>query len=227
MQSIAFSGSGERLDYVTYASRANIWSLPIPTGPPVDTSAARVVTTENQTIESMSVSRDGQWLVYDSNLHLNADIFRMPIGGGPAEQLTIDPADDFCPEVSPDGTELAFHSWRSGSRDVFVKKLDGGATQQVTSTPGHESFPMWSPSGQALVFYDHVVEGGMPRGLFVVRRDRSGTWGKPVQIRAGAHLRGLWSQDERSIAYVRRGGAIESIDLESKEVRVVYVPSAA
>src|SRR5262249_5543357 len=37
-QSIAFGGNGERMAYVTYTARANIWSLPLPSGAPVDTS---------------------------------------------------------------------------------------------------------------------------------------------------------------------------------------------
>jgi len=231
VQSIGFSG-GQRLAYVTYAARANIWSLPVPARGPIDTSGARVVTTGNQIIESMRVSRDGRWLLYDSNLHLNADIFRIPVAGGAVERLTTDPADDFCPDLSPDGRELAYHSWRSGSRDIFVKKLDGGAPQQITTTPAQESYPIWSPDGSALAYFDQLREGGVIRGLFVIRRDRSGNWGTPVSLRAGAGsvvrgtntTRGEWSPDGQFLAYPRQG-SLEIADTESRATRVAYAPS--
>ncbi|MGH7605147.1 MAG: TolB family protein [Gemmatimonadaceae bacterium] len=41
----------------------------------------------------MSVSHDGKWLAYDSNLNGNGDIYKVPVGGGDAQQLTHDPAD--------------------------------------------------------------------------------------------------------------------------------------
>ena len=73
----------------------------------VDTSGARPLTSGNQVIESMRVSLDGQWLLYDSTLHLNAEAFRLPLAGGPAERLTTDPSDDFAPDLSPDGRDVA------------------------------------------------------------------------------------------------------------------------
>ncbi|MGH7467459.1 MAG: TolB family protein [Longimicrobiales bacterium] len=138
-QSIGLSADGTRLVYGTYTPRANIWSLPIPADGPVDISAARALTSGNQSVESMQVSWDGKWLLYDSNLHGNADIFRIPVDGGTSEQLTTDPADDFAPDASPDGRQVVNHSWRSGSRDIFLKPLDGSALQEVTNTPSQES----------------------------------------------------------------------------------------
>jgi eukaryotic-like serine/threonine-protein kinase len=223
VQSMAFSAKGERLTYVTYTSRSNIWSLPIPARGSVDTTGAKVTTSGNQTIEALALSPDARWLFYDSNLHLNADIFRMPIGGGPAERLTDDPADEFCPDVSPDGTEIAYHSWRTGSRDIFVRKIEGGTPQQLTSATTHESYPSWSRDGRALAFWSQSIEAGETRGLFIIGRDQSGTWGSPVSIRRGTSFKSVWL-DGRLIAYPRQG-VLEIIDVESKAVRVVYAPS--
>ena len=224
VHSIAFSAQGERLTYVTYSARANLWSLPMPARGPVDTAGARAVTTGNQIIEAMAISRDGRWLFYDSNLHLNADIFRMPIGGGPVDRLTNDPADDFCPDVSPDGLELAFHSWRTGSRDIFVQKIEGGTAQQVTAAATHESYPSWSPDGRTLAFWSQSIEAGETRGLLIARRDQSGAWGPTISVRRGTSFKSAWL-DDHSIIYPRQG-VIEIIDVDSKkDVRVVYAPA--
>ncbi len=174
VQSIAFSAAGQRLVYVAYAARANIWSLPIP-GAVVDAGRAQAVTSGSQIVEAMRVSRDGKWLLYDTTLHLNAEIFRMPTAGGPAERLTTDPADDFAPDLSPDGRSIAYHSWRSGSRDVYVKPLDGGPLQTLTSTPAQESYPIWSPDGSAIAFVDQGIVSGASSGTALVRHaPRSG-----------------------------------------------------
>jgi Tol biopolymer transport system component len=221
-QSIAFSA--QRLVYVAYSARANIWALPIPSSGTVDTSGARALTSGNQIVESMRVSRDQQWLLYDSTQHLNAEIFRLPLGGGPAEQLTTDAAVNFAPDLSRDGREVAYHSFRSGTRDIFIRTLDVGPLQQVTATPAQESYPIWSPDGRALAFVDQFSEGGMIRGLFVIRRDLSGSWSPPVALRKGVATHGSWLPDGHFLAYAR-SGALEIISADSGSARVAYAPS--
>ncbi len=90
-QSIAFSTDRRRLAYAAYSARANLWSMPIPSRGPVDISRATPLTSGNQIVEMMRMSPDGKWVLYDSTLHGNADIFRIPTGGGPAERLTTHP----------------------------------------------------------------------------------------------------------------------------------------
>ena len=194
--SISLAANGSRLAYSRYANRTSVWSLPIPTNPPVTTVAATRVTNANETIETMSISPDGKWLLYDSDLTGNADIFRLSLAGGEPEQLTTDPADDFSPITSPDGKEVAFHSWRSGSRDIYVMRLDGGGVQQITHSPRQEAQANWSPDGRALAFTDFTTGDG----LWIVRRDGSGHWGEPVQRRVGGSSP-VWSPDGRSLAF--------------------------
>jgi dipeptidyl aminopeptidase/acylaminoacyl peptidase len=223
-QSIGVSAIGRRLVYVTYSARANIWSLPIPAGGVIDISGAHPVTSGNQIVESMRVSRDRRWLLYDSTLNLNSQIFRVPVAGGPAERVTTDPADDFAPDLSPDGRAVAYHSFRAGSRDIFIKPLDGGPLQQVTATAGQESYPVWSPDGQALAFTDQFVEGGKSRGLFVIRRDPSGNWSAPVALGSGRASRGSWLPDGHAFV-CPNAGALEIVTVDSGSARVVYAPS--
>jgi Tol biopolymer transport system component len=220
--SIAFTSNRRTLAYAAYSARANIWSVPISSTGPPDLSRGRAVTSGNQTIEAMRVTRNGRWLLYDSNLHGSFDIFRMAIDGGAVERLTSDPGDEFAPDLSADGESLAYHSWRTGSRDIFVKSLASSVVEQVTATASQESFPAWSPDGRTIAFLDQFVQGGTARGAFLIRKDPSGSWGPPSHLRSGTS-RVSWSPDGKFLAYAHRG-AVETLSIGSDVPHVVFEP---
>jgi len=194
--SISLSADGRRLAYSAYTSHANVWAIPIPTDGPVSVDRATQVTMGNQTVESMTLSPDGRWLYFDSDRSGNADIYRMPLGGGEPQQLTTSPADDFSPNVSPDGRWVAFHSLRFGTRDIFVMSAEGGEAQRVTDDPGEEGLPIWSPDGRSL---SYQLTGTDTRdGLYVISRDESGRWGPPRQVWSHPNA-GRWSPDGRAL----------------------------
>lgn len=220
--SISLSADGRRLGYAVYTARANIWSLPIPSGAPITADRAMPVTSGNQVIEAMHVSRDSRWLLYDSDLHGNSDIYRIPLSGGPAEQLTNDPADEFAPDLSPDGRAVAYHSWRTGTRDIEVKPLDGGPVEHVTATPAQESYPRWSPDGRTIAFFNQIS----PFSLFLSRREDNGHWSTPTRL-ASNSVGDAWSPDGHSIAYFqaesdRRSGVIMVVPADGGTPRRVF-----
>jgi Tol biopolymer transport system component/tRNA A-37 threonylcarbamoyl transferase component Bud32 len=155
-QTISVSKDGSRVAYAVLHSRANLWALPIPRGAaPVSPESAVPVTTGNQTIEGFTVSVDGKWMLYDSNVRGNQDIYRVALTGGQPEQLTREPFDEFSPDLSPDGKLLAYHSFRTpGRRQIEVRPLDGGPVEQATDTTGQESNPRWSPDGSTLSSFE-------------------------------------------------------------------------
>jgi serine/threonine-protein kinase len=191
---------GSRLAFATFSATANLWRLPIPQRPPVSAYDATQVTFGNQLIEIMALSRDGQWLYFDSNLAGNGDIYRIPAGGGTPERLTSDPADDFGPSPSPDGTEFAFHSWRSGNRDIFVQPLDGRPVQQVTETSRQEVVPQFTPDASALTYFEFNSDSAGGGNSWISRRKSDGTWEAPDTLQVD----GVWpalSPDGRTLAY--------------------------
>jgi len=228
VQSLSLSADGRRLAFSVYSAKSNVWSLSVPTGAPVNTDAAVPVTAGSQVIESMKVSRDGNWLVYDSNREGNFDIYRMDLPAKPGatpERLTSEPVDEFAPALSADGRYLAYHSWRTGSRDIEVKPLDGGVTQIVTATPSQESYPEWSPDGRALSFADQIT--GLAPGVYVVRRNATGAWGRPVRRTASTGLGGIrapWSPDGQLIAATNAAGVIVVFAPDSGEPHPIYDP---
>jgi Tol biopolymer transport system component len=228
--SIALSRDGKHLLYAASFSRANIWSVPIPSGGSVDADSARPVTSGTQIIEAMSVSRDRKWLLYDSNLHGRSDIYRVPTAGGPTERLTTDATGNFMPSLSLDGQWLSYHSWRTGSRDIFVQRLADGRVEQVTATPSQECCPHLSPDGRTILFLDQFVENGVTRGTYLVRRNESGRWSTPISLPRGVAGNGSWSPDGRLYAYSRlefappTKGTIEVLSFDSGAQRAIYEP---
>jgi Tol biopolymer transport system component len=224
VQSIELSADGSRLVYAVYSSSANVWSLPIPTRPgdaPISAAAvsATPLTSGNQTVEGVRISPDRRWLVFDSDLSGNSDVYRMPVTGGDAERLTHGPADAFRGSLSPDGRELAYHSFRTGSRNLFVATLGGGAPRQLTRWPGQYAMANWSPDGNALAFFDMVRARAM-----VMRRDARGQWSEP-RFTGGRGWRAEWSPDGREIAFVSPvDGRIGVVPADSGAPRDVYVP---
>ena len=201
-KTMSISSDEKRLAYTVYTARANIWSVPIPANPPpggaaLTAASATAVTRGSQVIQGMRVSPDGRWIIFDSDLRGNSDIYRVPIAGGPVEQLTADTVDEFAPDLSPDGTAIVYHSWRTGTRGIEVKPLNGGPIEQLTNTPGQESYPKWSPDGKSVLFYD---QSG-PRNALLVRRGTDGRWSLPEVLATGTY-RPLWSPDGQTISYV-------------------------
>jgi Tol biopolymer transport system component/predicted Ser/Thr protein kinase len=193
------SGNGRRLAYSVIDSRQNIWSLALPTTARALAADARAVTIGNQTIEGVALSPDRQWLVFDSDLHGNQDIYKVRVTGGEQVRLTTDTANDFGATWSPNGQEIAFYSLRSGNRNIFVMSSDGGSVEQLTNHPADDWSPDWSPSGEQLTFFSDRVS---PSQIFVMRRDNGELSGGVAQqlTREGARVP-KWSPDGRLIAY--------------------------
>ncbi|HET7424949.1 MAG TPA: protein kinase [Gemmatimonadales bacterium] len=148
---ISLSADGRRLAYARFRALANIWSIPVPTTRPVSFAQARPLTTGDQTIETVDVSRDGKWLVFSSDRNGSWQIYKMPSAGGEAIQLTTDSVGAFSPGWSPDGRMIAFHSMRTGNRDLYTMEADGSQVVQRTTSPAHELDPTWSRDGHFLL----------------------------------------------------------------------------
>lgn len=212
--------SESRIAYSVPVRKANIWYVAIPADHALSLADARRVTTGTQLIETLSVSPDRKWIVFDSNLHGNADIFRIPIDGGSSERLTDDPRPEYMGALSPDGRELALHRWVGGRRHVFVRQLQAGTEVEVNSSdPGDNGGPRWAPDGRSLAIWKHNMEQGE---TFVVSRDANGTWTSPRWSFTGGQLP-IWSSDGRTLAMVRYDGGIDLMPADSGPRQHIYV----
>jgi eukaryotic-like serine/threonine-protein kinase len=94
---VAVSRDGRRVAYGTLTLYSNVWAVRMPDRPPISIREAVPVTSGLQIVESLAVSRDGQWLAFDSSVGPSQDIYRMRLPDGEPEQVTTDPADEFEP----------------------------------------------------------------------------------------------------------------------------------
>jgi len=212
------SADGKVLAYSSFPNKANIWSVPIPSGRVTTEADATPVTTGTQRVEGVAVSRDGEWIAFDSDRQGgNPALYRMRLGGGEPQQITSGRSLDFMPSFSPDGKEIVFHSWRSESRDVYVVPVGGGEEKLIAGGPDEEQYPDWSPDGRTVVFFRGNPVDTSRRGMFIVSRDPEGRWGEPRRLARGGFT-SRWSPDGRWILY-RLGGALWVISPQGGEPR--------
>jgi len=220
LKSESISLSENRIAYSVPTRRANIWSLPVPRDTAVTLASAKQITSGNQVIELMSASRDGQWLIYDSNLRGNADIYRVRVDGVSPERLTEDPRPEYAAELSPDGREFAWQRFVNGDRHLFVKQLDSDSAEEILPVPGDQGVPRWSPDGSSLVAWSHDKEHG---AVFVMKRDANGKWRRPAWRLEAGQLP-IWSPDGRSIAFALLDGSVQMMPADSGALRTLYKP---
>jgi len=92
-------------------------------------------------------SPDGQWILFESDLSGNMDIWRIPAGGGTAVQLTTDVSFDSSPYWAPDGNSIVFESDRSGHKNIWILAMNVANAEPEALTAGEwdDGSPAWSP----------------------------------------------------------------------------------
>jgi TolB protein len=201
---MSVSADGRLLVYSSYTQGTEIWSIPIPASGVASVAGATQVTFGSEKIEKiekLAVSPDGRWLAFDSDREGQADVWKMPTGGGPAERVTRSSENEFVNDWSPDGRELVIHAIRSGQRDVLVIPADGTRAEPVATRPVHEQHAGWGPDGNSIVFDAPPKPGERDQAFVVTRAAPGAPWGPPRQLTSNGSADPKWSPDGRLIAF--------------------------
>jgi TolB protein len=156
-------------------------------------------------------SPDGRYLVFTGQRNGEFDIYRVPVDGGPEENLTRSKGLDDGPEYTPDGRFIYFNSVRSGSMQIWRMRPDGSQPEQLTDDAYNNWFPHVSPDGSQVVFVSYLVgevePNDHPPAKRVYLRSMPLDGGQPSVV---AYLYGgqgtmnvpSWSPDGKQIAFV-------------------------
>ncbi|MDH6355654.1 tricorn protease [Dysgonomonas sp. PH5-45] len=111
------------------------------------------------------------------------DIYKVPVTGGRATQLTTHPAHDTRPVWSPDGQSIAFSSNREGSFDVFIVSAEGGVPRRLTTNSVAE-YPVVFRDATHVLFsasiIPDVMDGEFPSGTYPQIYEVSVEGGRPT-----------------------------------------------
>jgi TolB protein len=117
-----------------------------------------------------SWSPDGRELAFS----MDGRIWRVPVEGGTATEVTTGPGYDFEPDWSPDGARVVFSRDVDGNLDIYVVPRDGGESRRLTEDAALEMHPRFDRNGG--VVYSSAVAGNFD----LYRIPPEGGKGKPV-----------------------------------------------
>jgi Tol biopolymer transport system component len=158
-------------------------------------------------------SPDGRYLTYTGLRQGSAEIYRIPVDGGPEERLTSAEGLNDGSEYTPDGKHIYFISERTGRMQIWRMKSDGSEQEQITNDEYNNWFPHVSPDGKAIVFLTYgpdVKSSDHPFYQHVYLRRMSVDGGKPTVVAyvyggQGSMNVNSWAPDSKSIAFVSNG----------------------
>ena len=96
-----------------------------------------------------SWSPDGRWIAFMRSVEYEeSHVWKIPVAGGEATQLTLDRFFRRSPTWSPDGDRIVFareNRVTGVAYDLYVIPAEGGPGEQLTDDPGVDTDPCWAP----------------------------------------------------------------------------------
>ena len=116
------------------------------------TSAEFVPFLSGISADSVSFSKDGQWVAYSS--YPDATLWKSKLDGSQRIQLSYPPLAALAPRWSPDGKQIAFYALLPDNKvKLYTVATDGGTPRELIPEDNQEEFdPTWSPDGTRIAF---------------------------------------------------------------------------
>lgn len=163
--------------------------------------------------ENPAVTPDGKWVLYTTRGQGHWTMWKVPLAGGTAQQVTRLPTQK--PMVSPDGKLIAGYFYDEAARSyrLALLPMEGGQVIRFFAAPMADLLPIyWMPDGRALTYVD-------------TREGISNLWRQPIdgsapqqmtQFKTGRIFRYAWSPDGKMLV-CERGTAFNDLVLISQE----------
>ena len=143
------------------------------------TGGVRFLHRVQSSIGHMQFDPEGDQLYFvDDRSQYDAHVWRIPLGGGEAEQIThTQNWHEWSFALSPDGDRFLLETGRFDGTDLYELHLEEMSLERLTETPEREMAVAWSPDGSHRAHVethngvDHIVltdltgEGAAPRRL--------------------------------------------------------------
>jgi serine/threonine-protein kinase len=191
------TNDAKSLAYTREVWHSNLWLITVEGSGKGQRVDIRQLTAGTQLSMAPSFSPDGKLVAYGRGSN-TMEIFVMPAGGGPSQQLTFMNSWNYCPVWSPDGTEIAFASSSGDVSRIWKVSASGGTPRQFAKAEG--SFPAWAP-GPRILFQ-------VNNGTNLMALDQAA--GEAASIfktdTAGGMLYPVWSPEGKRVALRTKGG---------------------
>ena len=146
-----YSPDGSSLVYTS--NRAGAFDIYLRKG----ANDSKVVTSEGG-IALTDWTADGRYVIYhDRGQTTHADIWTLPIAGGPPRPFLRTPFYEGYATVSPNGRWIAYHSDQSGQFEVYVQPFPAGGNPVRVSVDGG-AVAHWSADGREIFFVTRNTE---------------------------------------------------------------------
>jgi eukaryotic-like serine/threonine-protein kinase len=152
----AMAPDGKFLVFVSSrgGKRLELWLQPLEAGLPA--GSPRLLASGPGEAQLPAVSPDGKWIAFYQVIGEERDLWTVPVGGGPVNRFTNDPAVDMQPAWSPDGGWIAFVSERGGASRIWAAPVSSGRPtgppRLLSEGPEGAFAPAWSPDGRTIAF---------------------------------------------------------------------------
>jgi TolB protein len=183
-------------------SQSNIWRMELQNG-------TLQQLTFGKDDENPTVTPDGQWVLYTTRGEGHWTMWKVPLTGGTAQQLTQLATQK--PMVSPDGKLIAgyFYDEEKHSYRLAILPITGGKAIRFYDAPIADLLPIyWTPDGRALTYVD-------------TREGVSNLWRQPIDgsapqpittFTSGRIFRYAWSRDGKTLV-CERGTSLNDLVL--------------
>jgi serine/threonine-protein kinase len=179
------------------------------------TGQAELLLDEEQVIEEVTYSPDGEWLVYRETAE-SRDLYALRGGADSVPvPLMTEGFSESAPAVSPDGRWLAYVSTKSGQSEVYVRPFpntnDG---KWLISTDGGTE-PVWAHSGLELFYRGggNLMAVEVLPGVTFVPGERQVLFSASEFRANNVHQQYDVAPDDRRFVMIRNQGAAEVSEL--------------